>query len=273
MSAGTVTIGEFARMTHLSGKALRLYHEQGLLVPRDVDPHNGYRRYGLDQTATARLIRRFRALDMSLDEIRRILAADSADARNRLISTHLHRMERELARTRDAVASLRKMLEQPPIDVVVEQRRAPLVTVLGISDVIDADDLGMWWSAAFAELDRTLEELDWPASGPRGGLYATQLFEEGRGELTVYRPIPVGAVGPPMGRTAVTVLPAVDLAVAVHQGPDIDIDAVYTALGIYVAERGLSAIGPIRETYSVSEFDAPHGDAVTEIGWPISLMG
>ena len=44
-----VTVGEFSRMSHLSVKALRHYHEIGLLEPADVDPVNGYRRYTTGQ--------------------------------------------------------------------------------------------------------------------------------------------------------------------------------------------------------------------------------
>ena len=45
----TVPIGDFARATHLSVKALRHYHEEGLLAPAEVDPDSGYRRYDLAQ--------------------------------------------------------------------------------------------------------------------------------------------------------------------------------------------------------------------------------
>jgi len=32
-----VSVGDFARMTHLSVKTLRHYHDVGLLVPDDID--------------------------------------------------------------------------------------------------------------------------------------------------------------------------------------------------------------------------------------------
>ncbi len=38
-----VSIGDFSRMTHLSIKALRFYHDQGLLEPTRIDPDSGYR--------------------------------------------------------------------------------------------------------------------------------------------------------------------------------------------------------------------------------------
>ena len=62
-----VTIGDFSRMTYLTVKALRHYHDIGLLEPVTVDEQNGYRMYGTDQVPVAQSIRRFRELDMSTD--------------------------------------------------------------------------------------------------------------------------------------------------------------------------------------------------------------
>ena len=44
-----MTIGEFGDRTRLSPKALRLYEQLGLVVPREVDSSSGYRRYAEDQ--------------------------------------------------------------------------------------------------------------------------------------------------------------------------------------------------------------------------------
>src|SRR3954470_14534611 len=74
-----LTIGEFSKMTYLSVKALRHYHDVGLLEPMLVDPATGYRRYGASQVGTAQAIRRFRDLDMPIDEVR----ARPAGARSR----------------------------------------------------------------------------------------------------------------------------------------------------------------------------------------------
>jgi DNA-binding transcriptional MerR regulator len=41
--ATELTIGEFSRMSHLSVKTLRHYHQTGLLEPSSVNPGNGYR--------------------------------------------------------------------------------------------------------------------------------------------------------------------------------------------------------------------------------------
>ena len=54
--------GRFGALTQLSPKALRLYADQGLLVPDRIDPATGYRYYAISQAATARLIARLRRL-------------------------------------------------------------------------------------------------------------------------------------------------------------------------------------------------------------------
>src|ERR1700722_7536730 len=63
MGMGTlVTIGVFSRMTHLSIKTLRHYHDLGLLEPAAIDPFSGYRSYDTSQVPTAQVIRRLRDL-------------------------------------------------------------------------------------------------------------------------------------------------------------------------------------------------------------------
>jgi len=68
-----LSIGEFARVSHMSVKALHHYDEIGLLKPADVDQWSGHRRYSSAQVPVAHVIRRFRDLDMSLEQIRLVL--------------------------------------------------------------------------------------------------------------------------------------------------------------------------------------------------------
>jgi protein phosphatase len=65
-----LTIGEFARASRLSAKALRLYDELGLLRPARVDEWTGYRYYSPDQLERARLVAWLRRLGMPLAKIK-----------------------------------------------------------------------------------------------------------------------------------------------------------------------------------------------------------
>ena len=80
MDPELLTIGEFARSTRLSPKALRLYDELGLLRPAAVDAGTGYRLYHPDQAERARLIVWLRRLGMPLAGIRQVCDADPATA-------------------------------------------------------------------------------------------------------------------------------------------------------------------------------------------------
>ena len=62
-------IGMFSRASSLSIKALRSYHDAGILVPARVDPQTGYRNYTVDQLTDAAVIVRLRALDVPLAQV------------------------------------------------------------------------------------------------------------------------------------------------------------------------------------------------------------
>lgn len=65
--------GRFGAATRLSPKALRLYAEQGLLVPAHVDATTGYRYYAAEQAGRARLIARLRQLGLPIARIARLI--------------------------------------------------------------------------------------------------------------------------------------------------------------------------------------------------------
>jgi DNA-binding transcriptional MerR regulator len=79
-----MSIGEFARRSRLSAKALRLYDELGLLPPARVDEDSGYRFYEPSQLKQARLIAMLRQLQMPLAQIKAIVALEPAQAAERV---------------------------------------------------------------------------------------------------------------------------------------------------------------------------------------------
>jgi DNA-binding transcriptional MerR regulator/effector-binding domain-containing protein len=263
-----LAIGDFSRMTLVSIKALRHYHEIGLLVPAVVDPASGYRFYEPAQVPVAQVIRRFRDLGMPLEEIGEVLQAPDVQVRNQLIAAHLQRMEAQLAATQAVVASLRSLLEGPPAPVAVELRSVGIVPALAIAGQVSMPDLDGWWTAAFGELDAVLAASGRPAAGPRAALYPAELFQLEIAQVTAY--IPVAGEVAADGRAAMQEIPAAELAVAVHRGAFSDLDQTYGALGCYVAEREIGVEGPIREQYLVTPFDTDEESRqVTEICWPI----
>ena len=78
MAMTLVPIGTFARMTHLSIKRLRHYHDNNVLVAARVDPRTGYRYYDVRQAEDARLVATLRSLDMALPRIAQLVRADGS---------------------------------------------------------------------------------------------------------------------------------------------------------------------------------------------------
>jgi DNA-binding transcriptional MerR regulator len=268
----SLRIGDFSRATHLSAKTLRHYHRLGLLEPSDVDPDTGYRCYTTDQIPSGQVIRRFRDLDMPLEQIRAVLAAPDPHARNQLIAAHLTRLEHDLARTQDAVASLRDLLADPASVAPVSHRWVDAAQAAAITEVVGTSDLLPWYLGALGELHATLEARGARPSGPAGGVYVTELFSEEKGEATVF--IPTTTEVQSLGRVTSRVIPAAELAVIVHPGSHADVDRSYGALATYVADHALQVDGPIREYYLVGRDDTRDQRAWrTEICWPIFSTG
>jgi DNA-binding transcriptional MerR regulator len=273
MATTLLNIGEFSRMTHLSVKALHHYHDVGVLAPAAIDPSSGYRFYGADQVTAAQVIRRLRDLGMPLDSIRAVLMAPDLAARNREISVHLERMERQLEQTQAAVSGLRALLGGPAPRPEIAFRTIPPVTALTVAEMVTVADIMTWAGGVSAELTETLRAAGLVQAGPMGALFPGEFFELERSEITLFtpvRPAPrAGRLRP--GRARLTEIGGIEAAVAVHDGPAEDVDRTYGALGTAVAERAIGVDGPIREYYP-DGFDAaePHR---TEICWPVFRTG
>jgi DNA-binding transcriptional MerR regulator/effector-binding domain-containing protein len=286
MAEPLVSIGDFSRMTYLTVKALRYYHEAGILVPWTVDASSGYRSYHVSQVPTAQVIRRLRDLDMPLDDVREVVAAPDVDSRNRAISAHLKRMEEQLSQTKATVSSLRTLLQAPRNRAdVVTFSTAPEQWVLKVHEVVDFADAGAWAGPAFGELYAAVDALGCTRTGVDGALFYAELFEQGHGELVAFVPVdgPVdvraaaaGAAGSAgsradaFPRVASFHVTGTELAVMVHHGSGADIDRTYGALGSIVAERAIGVAGPIRENFLVTAADtADESQHRTEVCWPV----
>jgi DNA-binding transcriptional MerR regulator len=268
----SLAIGDFSRASHMSVKTLRHYHRIGLLEPADVDPATGYRRYSTEQIPTAQVIRRFRALDMPLDDIRAVLTAPDLGTRNELIEAHLGRLEGALARTQGAVSSLRDLLRPPAPPASVGRRQVEPTPVAAIREVVSIEEAMTWLRGALGELHATTAARGLVETGPAGGIFANRLFEDGIGEATLFIPIagPVRATG----RVTNLVVPAAELATTVHAGPLSEIDRAYGLLAAYVTQHALAVDGPIREYYLVGPHQTAEQTAWrTEVGWPIFDTG
>lgn len=95
------SIGDVAKLFHLSVSSLRHYEDVGLLMPEYTDPDSGYRYYGARQFEVLNSIRYLRALDMPLSEIADFLS-----------NREIERMEEKLQSQKRAVIEKQEELKR-----------------------------------------------------------------------------------------------------------------------------------------------------------------
>jgi DNA-binding transcriptional MerR regulator len=132
------SIGQLSQQTGISREAIRYYERIGLLpIPQRAE--NGYRQYGEADVERLQFIRRSRALDFAINEIREILALrdnqeppcqyvmDVMQTRLTEIETRIH----DLERLHDEIQYLHAAGSQLPEDVQMKTCVCQLIRVGG----------------------------------------------------------------------------------------------------------------------------------------------
>lgn len=162
-----LTIGEFARQTRLTAKALRIYDEIGLLRPAEVDRSSGQRRYGAGQVHLARLIGMLRGTDMSLAEIGLLLIdlETNRDLAVTRLDRHLAGLEERHTGRRFLIRHIDAMLRKEDIPMFpIQTRHVPAQRVMSIQRRLRAPETDAFVREAKAAFARHLDGA--PATGP-----------------------------------------------------------------------------------------------------------
>jgi DNA-binding transcriptional MerR regulator/effector-binding domain-containing protein len=260
--------GQFARAASLSVKALRVYHEMGLLVPMVVDPETGYRAYSPAQLTDAAIIRLLREVGVSLQDIHAVLDARDLGFIRKVLAEQAERFRVGL----DAVARLVDDLsleEQADVSGVTLRREVAL-TVLAVNGNPLMAELGPFLVRSTGTLREAALASGAVVAGCFGACYPPQV-EEDRQDVTAFLPISGPVLVPAeFGSAGVRIdeLPACDFAVLEHRGPYSGLESCYRRLGTWVAFHAVPAGLPVRELYP-TPIDGPIEDAVTELLWPV----
>jgi effector-binding domain-containing protein len=243
-------------------------------VPARVDPRTGYRAYHPSQLTDAAVIRRLRALDLPLDQVRTVVEAHDPEVTRRVLARHQEAMRDRLDEVARIVAELQEGVAQPAAHTPVHVRKAPAVHTLAVRGAVAEADFATFLADAYARLAGMVDRLGIEPAGPSGALYPHEIGDDGPEPVEAYVPIaePV-ALPDERGPVVVSEVAAARVAVIVHAGGYESIDATYRLLGAWVARHATPAASPVREVYVVSFDETSDPEQFrTEIHWPIDSV-
>lgn len=242
------SIGEFSRISGLSIKALRLYHEKGLLVPSSIDDGSGYRYYDHKNTERARIIMHLRDMEFSLSDIAGMLegADDEADVveffemKKDEISSKIRRqksivrdLEHIIQKEKEAVMTLNST------EFEVEEKDLDTILVAGIRFKGKYSDVGNKFGEIAKHMGRNI-------AGPAFSLYYDAEFKEEGADIESCFPV---RKGQNVDGISVRELPGGHAVSLIHKGPYETISRSYEKIMTYVKEKGYKTKLPSREVY------------------------
>ncbi|MEM8621009.1 MAG: MerR family transcriptional regulator [Actinomycetota bacterium] len=269
-------IGMFSRASLVSVKALRNYHEQGLLIPSEIDATSGYRSYRVSQLTDATIIKRLRDLDVPLRDVAEVVRARDPEITAKVLTEHEAIMRRRLDDVSRIVHELQQAVEYPSLSTPVHVRDEPAVHALAASGEVDEAEYATFLADAYGRLWQALATTGATMAGPSAARYPAHVDTE-REPIEAYLPITEAVPVPqPVLDTDVylTLIPAAHCAVMTHVGGYDTIGDTYRQLGAWVARHATTIDQPVREHYVVSVDMAtgallPSEQLRTEISWPI----
>ena len=266
---GLMSSGAFAARTRLGRKALRLYDEQGLLRPVEVDPRTGYRSYAPEQVRRARLIGLLRRLDLPLGQIQALLDLDPGTAAKTLGETW-RAAEDTHAEHRRLVRYLQDLLTGKDDQVYdIQTRAVPEQKVLSTQRTITAGDLPAFIAEAYGQLFAHLEAGGAPVTGPPFVIYHGEVTEDSDGPVEAC--VPFTGTVQPAGTLGIRLEPAHAEAytrIPKRQVRFPEILRAYDAVAGWLEHRGERFTLPPREVYFTDMAAAGDDDPVADIAFP-----
>jgi DNA-binding transcriptional MerR regulator len=185
-----MSIGEFARRSRLSPKALRLYEGLGLLAPARVDEFSGYRYYEGAQLEQARLIATLRQVEVPLTTVKELLALDPAEMARQLTAFWRAAETRHVAQRELVTALVDRLTGRNTVMYEVMTREMPQRSVLCLKRNVDVS--GLWGLGK--EFIGIVRDQRLPRIGGREGaafcIYWAQVTADSDGPVEWCRPVP-----------------------------------------------------------------------------------
>ncbi|MEO1481016.1 MAG: MerR family transcriptional regulator [Myxococcota bacterium] len=241
------SIGQFSRLTRLSVKALRHYHEVGLLVPDHIDDETGYRYYGEGALDRARIISALKELDLPLKAITELLdtVRDDTDLVG-FLEEHREDVAGKIAHYRNIQNTIDALLVSARL--VREAGEVPAdLSERELSPTLFA---GVRMRGKYAQIAQAFKTVGRRAGlrimGPGTGLFYDEGYEEESADFEGGFPVRSEVIHEDID---CRILSGGTAMVATHVGPYETIHMTYQFLVQEMERRGLKSTRPSREVY------------------------
>jgi len=271
-------ISDFAQLSRVSPKALRLYDRMGLLKPMEVDSFTGYRYYSATQLSRLNRILVFKELGFSLEQIGKLLSENvsAEEIRGMLRLKHSEIQQRvqedqiRLARVEMRLNEIELEGKMPNYEVVLKPIESQLVAAT-VGVIPNYQSCGSTFDRLFDEAYAHASRHNLKRFGSGISIYHdTKLRDR---DIPVEAVVPIYEKIPGNEKVWVYELPGVeDMACAVHHGSFANLGQAYNTLLEWVEKNGYRIIGSTREVYLQYERGGDESQYVTEVQVPVEKV-
>lgn len=241
------SIGEFSRISRLSIKSLRLYHDKGILIPCSVDEFTGYRYYDEANIETAKAIAILKQFDFSLNEISEILKSysDESDIID-FLEEKQKEIEAKISRYADITRSMERIIKMEKEASVnsdgefeIEEKEIETILIAGYRMKGRYSEAGKGFDALGNLIERNI-------SGKAMSLFYDGEYKEEGADFEPCFPVRKGKSGEGI---SVRELKGGRTVSLIHKGPYETLGNSYKRIFSYINDRGLKITLPTREIY------------------------
>lgn len=241
------SIGEFSRITSLSIKSLRLYHEKEILIPSEVDEFTGYRYYNERNIDCARTVKILREYDFSLAEIKDLIdeCTEESEMLEQLIKKK-NEIEKKIDRYKDVSHSIELIIQkemeskmESKDEFEIEEKEIETMLIAGYRMKGKYSDVGKGFGILGKSLGRQI-------NGKAMNLYYDGEYKEDGADFEPCFPVRKGKDG---NGISVRELKGGKCVSIIHKGPYEKLGESYQKIYSYINSKGYKTQIPTREVY------------------------
>ncbi len=239
------TIGEFSKITKITVKALRFYHEKELLTPSYIDSESNYRYYSKGDIETAQIIVNLKSFGFSLQEIQSITKEfdDESDV-TQILQKQKDAIERDVKKL-TAISSTLELILMKEKEVAqmtdvfddIQVKRLPELQVVYVR-----------WQGKYSETGKAMGQVYRAAGRHAGGAALNLYFDcEYKENTEIESCLPIKKKI--TTKLECKALPAGEFVTLVHVGSYENIGSSYEKIFDYIKSINKKTLLPSREVY------------------------